>query len=137
MLLFGNGGSAADAQHMASDLVGRFQRERRPVAAVALTTDSSVMTAVANDYAFDRVFVRQIEALGNRGDVAFGISTSGQSANVVAGLPCRERSRPAHHRDDRQGRRNGWRGSGHPHQRPRPEHRPDTGSAPHADSRDL
>jgi D-sedoheptulose 7-phosphate isomerase len=86
VLLFGNGGSAADAQHMASDLVGRFQRERRPVAAMALTTDSSVVTAVANDYAFDRVFVRQIEALGNRGDVAFGISTSGQSANVVEGL---------------------------------------------------
>ena len=86
VLLFGNGGSAADAQHMAADLVGRFQRERRPVAALALTTDSSVMTAVANDYAFDRVFVRQIEALGNRGDIAFGITTSGRSANVVAGL---------------------------------------------------
>src|SRR5215204_1013623 len=86
VLLFGNGGSAADAQHMAADLVCRFQRERRPVAAVALTTDTSVMTAVANDYAFDRVFVRQIEALGSRGDVAFGISTSGRSANVVEGL---------------------------------------------------
>jgi D-sedoheptulose 7-phosphate isomerase len=86
VLLFGNGGSATDAQHMASDLVGRFQRERRAVAAVALTTDASVITAVANDYAFERVFVRQIEALGRRGDVAFGISTSGRSANVVAGL---------------------------------------------------
>ena len=86
VLLFGNGGSAADAQHMAADLVGRFQRERPPVAAVALTTDTSVLTAVANDYTFDRVFVRQIEALGNRGDIAFGISTSGRSANVVAGL---------------------------------------------------
>ena len=86
LLLFGNGGSAADAQHMAADLVGRFQRERRPVAAVALTTDTSVVTAVANDYTFDRVFVRQIEALGNRGDIAFGITTSGRSANVVAGL---------------------------------------------------
>ena len=86
VLLFGNGGSATDAQHMASDLVGRFQRERRAVAAMALTTDSSVITAVANDYAFDRVFVRQIEALGRRGDVAFGISTSGRSANVVEGL---------------------------------------------------
>jgi D-sedoheptulose 7-phosphate isomerase len=86
VLLFGNGGSAADAQHMAADLVCRFQRERRPVAAVALTTDTSVVTAVANDYAFDRVFVRQIEALGNRGDVAFGISTSGRSPNVVEGL---------------------------------------------------
>ena len=86
VLLFGNGGSAADAQHMAADLVGRFQRERRPVAALALTTDTSVVTAVANDYTFDRVFVRQIEALGNRGDIAFGITTSGRSANVVAGL---------------------------------------------------
>ena len=86
LLLFGNGGSAADAQHMAADLVGRFQRERRPVAAVALTTDTSVVTAVANDYTFDRVFVRQIDALGNRGDIAFGITTSGRSANVVAGL---------------------------------------------------
>ena len=86
MLVFGNGGSAADAQHMAADLVGRFQRERRPVAALALTTDTSVLTAMANDYAFDRVFVRQIEALGNPGDVAFGISTSGRSANVVEGL---------------------------------------------------
>ena len=86
ILLFGNGGSAADAQHMAADLVGRFQRERRPVAALALTTDTSVVTAVANDYTFDRVFVRQIEALGNRGDIAFGITTSGRSANVVAGL---------------------------------------------------
>jgi D-sedoheptulose 7-phosphate isomerase len=86
VLLFGNGGSAADAQHLASDLVGRFERERRAVAAVALTADMSVITAVANDYAFDRVFVRQIEALGRRGDVAFGISTSGRSANVVEGL---------------------------------------------------
>jgi D-sedoheptulose 7-phosphate isomerase len=86
VLLFGNGGSAADAQHMAADLVCRFQRERRALAAVALTTDTSVMSAVANDYAFDRVFVRQIEALGSRGDIAFGISTSGQSANVVEGL---------------------------------------------------
>ena len=86
VLLFGNGGSAADAQHMAADLVGRSQRERRALSAVALTTDTSIMTAVANDYTFDRVFVRQIEALGNRGDVAFGISTSGRSANVVAGL---------------------------------------------------
>jgi D-sedoheptulose 7-phosphate isomerase len=86
VLLFGNGGSAADAQHMASDLVGRFQRDRRAVAAVALTADMSVITAVANDYAFDRVFVRQIEALGSRGDVAFGISTSGRSPNVVEGL---------------------------------------------------
>ena len=86
VLVFGNGGSAADAQHVATDLVGRFQRERRALAAVALTADSSLLTAVANDYAFDRVFVRQIEALGTRGDLAFGISTSGRSANVVEAL---------------------------------------------------
>ena len=86
VLLFGNGGSAADAQHMAADLVCRFQRERRPVAAIALTTDTSIVSAVANDYSFDRVFVRQVEALGNRGDVAIGISTSGRSPNVVEGL---------------------------------------------------
>ena len=86
VLVFGNGGSAADAQHLATDLVGRFQRERRGLAAVALTADSSLITAVANDYAFDRVFVRQIEALGIRGDLAFGISTSGRSTNVVEGL---------------------------------------------------
>ena len=86
MLLFGNGGSAADAQHVAADLVGRYQRERAALAAVALTTDASVVTSVANDYAFDRVFARQIEALGRPGDVALGISTSGASANVVAAL---------------------------------------------------
>jgi len=86
VLVFGNGGSAADAQHLAADLVCRFQRERRPIAAVALTTDTSVVTAVANDYSFERVFVRQIEALGNRGDLAVGISTSGRSPNVVEGL---------------------------------------------------
>jgi D-sedoheptulose 7-phosphate isomerase len=86
VLVFGNGGSAADAQHIATDLVGRFQRERRALAAVALTADSSLLTAVANDYAFERVFVRQIEALGTRGDLAFGISTSGRSANVVEAL---------------------------------------------------
>jgi D-sedoheptulose 7-phosphate isomerase len=86
VLVFGNGGSAADAQHLAADLVCRFQRERRPIAAVALTTDTSVVTAVANDYSFERVFVRQIEALGDRGDLAVGISTSGRSTNVVEGL---------------------------------------------------
>jgi phosphoheptose isomerase len=86
LLVFGNGGSAADAQHVAAELVGRFERERAAMAAVALTTDASVMTSVANDYAFDRVFARQVEGLGRAGDVALGISTSGASANVVAGL---------------------------------------------------
>ncbi|RPI52391.1 MAG: SIS domain-containing protein, partial [Acidobacteria bacterium] len=88
VLIFGNGGSAADAQHFACELVGRFLRERRALAAIALTTDSSTMTAVANDYGFDRVFARQIEALGRPGDVAVGISTSGTSANVLEGLRC-------------------------------------------------
>jgi len=86
VLIFGNGGSAADAQHFACELVGRFLRERQALAAIALTTDASTMTAVANDYGFDRVFVRQIEALGRPGDVAIGISTSGSSANVLAGV---------------------------------------------------
>ena len=86
LLLFGNGGSAADAQHVAAELVGRFIRERVALAAVALTTDTSVLTSIGNDYAFDRVFARQVEALGRPGDVAFGISTSGVSPNVVAAL---------------------------------------------------
>jgi D-sedoheptulose 7-phosphate isomerase len=86
LLVFGNGGSAADAQHLAAELVNRFQRERTAIAAVALTTDASILTSVANDYSFDRVFVRQIEALGRPGDVALGITTSGDSANVVKAL---------------------------------------------------
>jgi phosphoheptose isomerase len=86
LLLFGNGGSAADAQHVAAELVGRYQRERAALAAIALTTDTSILTSIGNDYAFDRIFARQIEALGRKGDVAFGISTSGGSPNVVAAL---------------------------------------------------
>jgi D-sedoheptulose 7-phosphate isomerase len=86
MLIFGNGGSAADAQHFACELVGRFLRERRPVPAIALTTDTSILTAIANDYGYDRVFARQIEALGRPGDIALGITTSGASPNVLAGL---------------------------------------------------
>jgi len=86
VLTFGNGGSAADAQHFAAELVGRYRADRRGLAAVALSSDASVVTAVANDYGYDRVFARQIEALGRLGDVAFGISTSGTSANVVAGF---------------------------------------------------
>jgi phosphoheptose isomerase len=84
VLAFGNGGSAADAQHFAAELVGRFERDRAGMAAIALTTDACVLTSVANDYGFDRVFARQIEALGRPGDVAVAISTSGASANVVA-----------------------------------------------------
>ena len=86
VLIFGNGGSAADAQHFACELVGRFLRHRQALAAISLATDSSTMTAVANDYGFERVFARQIEALGRAGDAAIGISTSGASANVLAGL---------------------------------------------------
>jgi D-sedoheptulose 7-phosphate isomerase len=86
VLIFGNGGSAADAQHFACELVGRFLRERRALPAMALTADTTQVTAIANDYGFDRVFVRQIEAYGRPGDVAVGISTSGASANVLAGL---------------------------------------------------
>jgi len=83
---FGNGGSAADAQHFAGELVGRFQIERRPLKAEALTTDSSVLTCLANDYGFEEVFARQLEAKARPGDVAVAITTSGNSSNVVAGL---------------------------------------------------
>ena len=86
ILLFGNGGSAADAQHLAAEFVNRFQIERPPLAALALTTDTSVITSIGNDYAFDLIFAKQIQALGRRDDVAWGISTSGNSPNVVAGL---------------------------------------------------
>ena len=86
LLVFGNGGSAADAQHLSAELVGRFQKERAALPAIALTADTSALTAIANDYSFKQVFVRQIEALGQPGDVAMGISTSGESPNVVAAL---------------------------------------------------
>lgn len=86
ILLFGNGGSAADAQHIAAEIVGRFKKERRGLPAVALTTDTSVLTAVGNDYGFEAVFERQIEALCTPGDVAVGITTSGNSENVIRGL---------------------------------------------------
>ncbi|MCU0250160.1 MAG: SIS domain-containing protein [Vicinamibacterales bacterium] len=84
ILACGNGGSAADAQHFAAELVGRFERERAAMAAIALTTDTSILTALANDYDFTMVFARQVEALGRPGDVVLGISTSGGSANVLA-----------------------------------------------------
>jgi D-sedoheptulose 7-phosphate isomerase len=82
----GNGGSAADAQHFAAELVGRFERERPGLPAVALTTDTSAITAIANDYDFDRVFSKQVEALGNEGDVLLAISTSGNSKNVIEAM---------------------------------------------------
>ncbi|MFH1093390.1 MAG: SIS domain-containing protein [Candidatus Omnitrophota bacterium] len=86
VLIFGNGGSAADAQHFAAELVGRFKKERKGFAAIALTTNTSTLTALANDYDFDMIFKRQIEALGTPGDIAIGISTSGQAKNVISGL---------------------------------------------------
>ncbi len=83
VLVCGNGGSAADSQHFAAEMTGRFQRERRALPAVALTTDTSSLTALANDYGFDIVFERQVEAIGRRGDVLLAISTSGRSPNVL------------------------------------------------------
>ncbi len=86
LLLFGNGGSAADAQHIAAELVNRYEIERRPLPAVALTTDGSALTSIANDYGFEELFEKQVKALGRPGDVALGLSTSGNSPNVVRGL---------------------------------------------------
>ncbi len=86
ILIFGNGGSAADSQHIAAEFIGRFKKERRALAAIALTTDTSALTALGNDYTFDIIFSRQIEALGKKGDVAIGISTSGNSKNVIEAI---------------------------------------------------
>jgi D-sedoheptulose 7-phosphate isomerase len=86
ILIFGNGGSAADAQHIAAELVGRYKLERKGLPAIALTTDTSVLTAIGNDYGYGRIFDRQIEALANAGDVVIGISTGGTSANVISAL---------------------------------------------------
>jgi len=86
ILIFGNGGSAADAQHIAAELVGRYKVERRGLPAIALTTDTSALTSIGNDYGYDQVFDRQVEALANKDDVAIGISTGGSSGNVINGL---------------------------------------------------
>ncbi|MBI5699291.1 D-sedoheptulose 7-phosphate isomerase [Candidatus Saganbacteria bacterium] len=86
ILFFGNGGSAADSQHLAAELIGRYRKERASLPAIALTTDTSILTAVGNDYGFDTIFARQIEGLAEKGDVAFGISTSGNSKNVIEGI---------------------------------------------------
>ena len=91
LLVFGNGGSAADAQHFAAELVGRFSRARRGLPAVALTTDSSVLTAIANDFSYDDVFARQVEALCGSRDIAIGISTSGTAESVARGLAAARR----------------------------------------------
>ncbi len=86
LLIAGNGGSAADAQHFAAEMVGRFQLERKAIPAIALTTDTSILTAVGNDYGFGRVFARQVEALAQPGDLFLGISTSGQSENILQAM---------------------------------------------------
>ncbi len=86
ILLFGNGGSAADAQHIAAELTGRYKTERRGLPGIALTTDTSALTAIGNDYGYDRVFDRQVESLANKGDLLLGISTSGNSKNVINAL---------------------------------------------------
>ena len=86
VLIFGNGGSAADAQHLAAELVNRFQIERPPLAAIALTTDTSVLTSIGNDYHFDEIFSKQIKALAKKEDIAWGLSTSGSSPNVIKAL---------------------------------------------------
>jgi len=86
LLIVGNGGSAADAQHIAAEIVGRYKQDRPAYAAIALTTDTSALTAVANDYGFEQVFARQVEGLGQRGDVLLALSTSGRSPNILAAL---------------------------------------------------
>lgn len=86
ILIFGNGGSAADAQHLAAEFVSRFQIERPPLAALALTTDTSIITAIGNDYNFDEIFSKQIKALGQKDDIAIGLSTSGNSKNVIKAI---------------------------------------------------
>jgi len=86
VVIFGNGGSAADSQHIAAELIGRFKKERKALPAIALTTNTSVLTALANDYTYDIIFQKQIEGLGRKNDVAIGISTSGKAKNVINGI---------------------------------------------------
>jgi len=92
VLFFGNGGSASDAQHLAAEFVVRYYKQRAPLAAIALTTDTSIITAHGNDYSFDTIFDRQIEALAKQGDIAIGLSTSGNSANVINGIKTAQQS---------------------------------------------
>lgn len=86
ILFAGNGGSAADAQHLAGELVNRFGFERPGLAAIALTTDTSILTSISNDYGFEKLFARQVEAIGKKGDILFSLSTSGNSANIIEGI---------------------------------------------------
>ncbi len=91
LFLFGNGGSAADSQHIAAEFIGRFQKERKSLPAIALTTDTSIITALGNDYSFDIIFSRQLEGLASTGDIAWGLSTSGNSSNVIEGIKTAKR----------------------------------------------
>ena len=93
ILLMGNGGSAADAQHIAGELIGRYKLERNSIPAISLTTDTSILTAIGNDYGFDQVFARQIESLGCEGDIVIAISTSGNSKNIIEALRVSERNK--------------------------------------------
>jgi D-sedoheptulose 7-phosphate isomerase len=86
ILVFGNGGSAADAQHIAAELIGRYRKDRKSLSAIALTTDTSILTSLSNDYGFETIFARQVEGLARTGDIAIGISTSGNSRNVLEGI---------------------------------------------------
>jgi D-sedoheptulose 7-phosphate isomerase len=93
LMIMGNGGSAADAQHMAAEFVNRFKIERPPLPALSLSTDTSILTAIGNDYSYDQVFEKQIQALGNSGDMVLGISTSGNSANIIRGFKAAQEKR--------------------------------------------
>jgi D-sedoheptulose 7-phosphate isomerase len=86
IMFCGNGGSAADSQHLAAELVGRYRKDRRPLAAISLTTDTSIISAISNDFSFDQIFTRQIEALGKEGDILYAISTSGKSKNIISAI---------------------------------------------------
>ena len=137
LLAFGNGGSAGDAQHLVAELVGRFQKERPGFAAVALTADTSLLTSLGNDYGFEQVFARQVNALGVAGDVAFAISTSGASPNVLAALEAaRVRGLRTIALTGRDGGEAGRAGRG-PHQRAGRLHGARAGSPHHVDPCDL
>ena len=86
IMFCGNGGSAADSQHLAAELVGRYRKDRRPLAALSLTTDTSIISAISNDFSFDQIFTRQINALGKEGDILYAISTSGKSKNIISAI---------------------------------------------------
>ncbi len=129
VLVCGNGGSAAEAQHFAAELVGRFTRERRAWPALALTTDTSALTAIGNDYGFERVFARQVEAHGQPGDVLIGISTSGGSPNVLAAVETARAARAGDDRVDGAGRRRARARRGRPRERAVAVDRPGAGGA--------